>query len=136
MTPEQKIKATILMQAATTFNKIIIPVEITVENVDGLYQELLVDKDLHWDYESEFRSSGELTGLECDWSRHYESDAVAAQMFDGSWVGWTYWHGGGKHSEPNAIEWMNKAYFLDCVEEEKLVVIRKFSKIEEKEAGL
>lgn len=136
MTPEQKIKCTILMLAIAV-GDITVTEEITEANIDDLYRENLVKQDRHWDYESEMRSSGESTGLEChEWSRNYESDAVAALMFDGSWVGWTYWHGGGKHSEPNAIEWMNKAYFLDCAEEKKLVVVRKFSKIEEKGAGL
>lgn len=37
-------------------------------------------------------------------------------------------YGGGKHGEPEAIDWIEHAYNLDCIEEEKLVVVRTFSK--------
>ena len=49
-------------------------------------------------------------------------------MPDGSWVGWTYWYGGGKHAEPEVMDWMGEAYPLDCVEEEKMVTVRTFTK--------
>jgi hypothetical protein len=49
-------------------------------------------------------------------------------MADGSWVGWTYWSGGGKHGEPESISWMSEAYELDVKEEEKLVIVQTFSK--------
>lgn len=61
------------------------------------------------------------------YSRHYDCKEVAYQCTDGTWIGWTYWYGGGKHGEPNAIDWINDAYFVECVEEEKLVVVRSFS---------
>ncbi len=71
---------------------------------------------------------GEDTGLPCDWSRCYESKSVAGKMGD-KWVGWTYWYGGGKHSEPTAIDWISDAYFLDVKEEEKVVKVRTFAKV-------
>ena len=77
---------------------------------------------------SEVRSSGIETGLPCKGSCHYESESVAAKMPDGSWVGWTYWYGGGKYGEPESIDWMDDAYDLDCAEEEKVVTVRTFSK--------
>ncbi len=101
---------------------------ITVENVDDLYQ-LFYEHDLLYDAINEFRSSGIETNLECDWSRHYESKAVARQMPDGSWIGWTYWYGGGKHGEPQAIDWMDDAYDVTVIEEEKLVTVRTFTKV-------
>lgn len=125
MTPEQKVKWLIL-QVAARFNKTNAP-EYPCENVDQLYDSLVAN-DEHWDAKSEVRCSGIETGLECDYSRHYESSAVAMQMPDGSWVGWTYFYGGGKHSEPSAIEWMEHAYDVTCTEEEKVVVVRTFSK--------
>lgn len=82
------------------------------------------------DYKYEMREGAIETGLPCEHSRHYESKSVAAQASDGSWGGWTYWYGGGKHGEPESIDWMNEAYDLDCKEEEKLVVVRTFSKKE------
>lgn len=127
MTPEQKLKWAVLLKTAEWDKKELPP--ITAENVDELY-EALEDADEHWDGVSEVRGSGIDTGLDCDWSRHYESKAVAAKMPDGSWVGWTYWYGGGKHGEPEAIDWMDKAYDLNCVEEEKVMVVRTLSKVE------
>ena len=73
------------------------------------------------------RSSGTNTGLECELSHHYESNAVAAKLPDGSWVGWTYWYGGGKHGEPEAVDWMDDAYAVDCAEEQKMVTVRTFT---------
>lgn len=77
---------------------------------------------------SDARYSLELvpTDLECETSRHYESEAVACQMLDGSWVGWTSWYGGGKHGEPESIPWIEDAYDLDCKEVVKTV--REFTK--------
>ena len=127
MTPEQKLKHAILLKAADFADEV--PPDVTAENVDALY-EALVDADGHWDAKSEIRCSGEETGLPCEYSRHYEAKAVAAKMPDGSWVGWTYWYGGGKHGEPEAVEWMEDAYALDLKEEEKLVTVRTFTKRE------
>jgi hypothetical protein len=76
------------------------------------------------DATNELRSGEEETGLPCDWSRHYESKSVAAQMLDGSWVGWTYWYGGGKHGEAYSIPWVEDAYDLEMVEVQK--VVREF----------
>ncbi len=130
MTPTQKIKHAILLKAAE-FNDESIPTDITVDNVDDLYYEL-EDAEEHYDATSEIRCSGEETGLKCEHSRHYESDAVAAKMPDGSWVGWTYWYGGGKHGEPEDVDWMGDAYDLDVTEEEKVVTVRTFKLVDKK----
>jgi hypothetical protein len=50
--------------------------------------------------------------------------------FGDSWIGWTYFYGGGKYGEPESIDWMSEAYFLDVAEEEKMVVVRTFKKKE------
>jgi hypothetical protein len=73
---------------------------------------------------SELRSGEEETGLPCPSSRHYESKSIAARMMDGSWVGWTYWYGGGKHGEPYSIPWVEDAYDLEMVEVQR--VVREF----------
>lgn len=125
MNAEQKVKWLILSVAAR-FNKTEAP-EYPCENVDELY-DALVENDEHWDARSEVRCSGIETGLPCEDSRIYESSAVAAQMPDDSWVGWTYWYGGGKHAEPEAIDWIEYAHDLTCTEEEKVVVVRTFTK--------
>ena len=127
MTPEQKLKHLILLKQQSWGEDFLKDVAITSENVDELYES----HDENWelqDARSEVRGSGIPTGLEADYSRHYESKAVAAKYIDGSWVGWTYWYGGGKHGEPEGIDWMDDAYAVDCVEEEKMVVVRTFTK--------
>ncbi len=128
MNATQKLKREILVQAQTDCPEQFQFGELnTGEQVDAAY-ETLVLADAHWDYESERRCGQVETGLPCESSRHYESKSVAAKLSDGSWVGWTYWYGGGKHGEPEAIEWLAYAYDLECVEEEKVVLVRTFTK--------
>lgn len=98
--------------------------EVTADNIDELYDECEDKQDVIY----EVREGDYETKLPCQSSRHYESKSVAAQAPDGSWVGWTYWYGGGKHGEPEAIDWMDEAYDLEVTEEEKLVVVRTFKK--------
>jgi hypothetical protein len=120
MTPEQKLKWAVLQRTDHA-------VPYPCEDIDERYAKI-VEEDLHWDARAEVRGGDVETGLQCDWSRHYESKSVAMSFPDGSWVGWTYWFGGGKHGEPEAIDWIPDAYDLDCKEEEKLVVVRTFAK--------
>jgi len=47
------------------------------------------------------------------------------------WVGWTYWYGGGKHGEPESVEWMEDAYFVGVKEETRVVLV--FSKVEDED---
>ena len=126
MTPQQKIKHLILLKAKDWSPTFLCDVEITQENIDEIYEQESEGCALQ-DQKSEIRGGDCETGLKCEWSRHYESKAVAAKYLDGSWVGWTYWYDGGKHGEPEAIDWMKDAYDVNCVEEEKLVVVRTFS---------
>lgn len=125
MTPEQKLKWAIVSSTYAWQEKD--APEFPCDHIDAIYEEIEA-ADEHWDGKSEVRSGEIDTGLECDWSRHYESKSVAMQFPDGSWVGWTYWYGGGKHGEPEAIDWMCDAYDLECTEEEKVVTVRTFTK--------
>lgn len=134
MNAEQKIMREILEEAIELNDDLNWDGELTEENINEAYQSVLVDADAHWDYESEFRCSGEHTDIKCDGSRHYESKSVARKLKSGDWVGWTYWYGGGKHGEPEAIDWMCEAYDLDVAEEEKTVIVRTFKKMETVEA--
>lgn len=123
MKPETKLKYAILDLAAT-WNDEVLPNNLTEEQVEEYWE----DSEYLEDAISEIRCSGIETGLPGQYSRHYESEEVAVQCPNGDWVGFTYWHGGGKHGEPSAIDWMEYAYDLDCVEEEKLVVVQTFTK--------
>lgn len=126
MTPTNKIKTTILLKARDEWGAILSkdPISVTEEELEMLYYNTDTQ-----DVSYEFREDEIVTDIKCDWSRHYESRSVAAKMFDGSWVGWTYWYGGGKHGCPESINWMESAYDLECKEEEKLVVVRTFTKL-------
>ncbi|MGH1372938.1 MAG: hypothetical protein ACRBBW_12935 [Cellvibrionaceae bacterium] len=128
MTPEQRIKWAALLLVAKWDKKE--PPRVNENNVDDLYEEL-VEKGAHWDALNEIREGEVETNISCDYSRHYESKSVAAKMPDDSWIGWTYWYGGGKHAEPEAIDWMSSAYKLECEEEKQTIVVRKFWKPEE-----
>lgn len=98
---------------------------LTEEEVNDLWEEIDCGDALY-----EIRTSGCETGLPSVSSRHYECDAVAVQAPNGQWVGFTYWYGGGKHGNPEEIEWIRHAYHVDCVEEEKLVTVRTFKSCE------
>ena len=123
MTATQKIKWALIHKAqdngdvpSTALNGF--TVEKLAEQIDHLYDTLLVQQDLQYDLENEFRSGEQETDIEPPhpFERglpYYEKQSVAAQMPDGSWVGWIYWYGGGKHSEPEAIDWMSDAGYRD-----------------------
>ena len=103
MTPEQAIRYMVLdiLDAKT-------PTDLTGEVVDELYDA--VHPDDRQDILYSVREGGCETDIECERSRHYESKSVAAKAPNGLWVGWTYWYGGGKHSEPEAIGWIKPLF--------------------------
>lgn len=128
MTPEQKLKWAILARAASFKEEAQPP--YPCPDVDNLYEQR--DEDPEWecsmiDAREEVRTSGTETKIPTEYSRHYESDAVAMEMPDGSWVGWTYWYGGGKHGNPEEMPWMESAYHVHCTSEEKVVTVRTFT---------
>lgn len=131
MTPEQKIKREIIRSCRNGMDNAdymeIPEVLPDAESVDKWW-EVLVEEDMHWDYMDEIRDGEIDTNIDPQWSRHHESKSVAMKCCDGTWVGWTYWYGGGKHGDPSAIDWMPDAYELECVEEEKLVTVRTWTK--------
>ena len=128
MTPLQTIYAEILWTEMRLGN--IEKQEIDTDNVDQQYEEFC-ETGMHWDSEREFRGGDIETNIGTQGSRHYESRSVAVQSQTGRWVGWTYWYGGGKHSNPDEIDWMEHAYFLDLVkEEEQTIIVREFAKSE------
>lgn len=99
---------------------------LTAEEVEELFDE--IDP---YDAISEIREGEVDTNIDAPYSRHYESKSVAVQAPNGQWVGFTHWYGGGKHGNPEEIDWIEYAYLLDCKEEEKLVTIQTFTKVGE-----
>lgn len=124
LTPQQYIKWMLIKRGAELGYDRCSEVVIVLDTIDDLYDDL---EDELQDVRYEFREGGVETHMPCRYSRHYESYSVAAQAPDGQWVGWTYWYGGGRDAEPEAIDWEQDAYFLDCIEEEKVVTVRTFS---------
>jgi hypothetical protein len=135
MSVEMAIKAHVLRDAKASGEfKWEWPDSITDENASEVWDACEEAHDYHadWLHEmlGEFRGSyTEETGIRCEYSRHYEAKSVAAKLDDGRWVGWTYWYGGGKHGEPEAMPWLDETYLLECVEEEKVVVVRTFERV-------
>ncbi len=129
ITAEQKIKREILLLAADLDEEYDPGNLDTSDAIEAAWDDGVADSIQ--DATEEVRCGyTEETDIPSEYSRHYESDSVARQMRDGSFVGWTYWHGGGKFGEPSAIDWIEHAYDLDVTEEEKLVVVRTFKKRE------
>lgn len=138
MTAMQKIKWAILKKAADAgdISQAVLAgltPEQLAEQIDTLYETQLVQQDLHWDLKNEFRTGQVKTDIEPEHPYHrgltyYEKESVAAQMPDGSWVGWIHWYGGGKHSEPDAIDWMEHAYGLTVEEKTVQIIQRTFTK--------
>ncbi len=125
MTPEQAIKREILVtENFRSFN------ELNENNIDEVYDEVENDEETEgymYDAMDEFRQGQEETNINSGYSRHYESKSVASKLTDGTWVGWTYWYGGGKHGEPQSIDWIDDSYYLIVKEEQKVITIRTFS---------
>lgn len=118
-----------IIKQASDFNP-----KISVNTPDGLtpaeYYDQLIDdgfEDYLYDAANEVRGSGEITNLDSPYSRHYESNQLA-RVFGESAVSWTYWFGGGKHGEPEAIDWIDDAFFVKV--EQKTTIVNVFSKTE------
>lgn len=126
MTPIQKLKWAVLARMALWAH---LPAPAyPCDDVDEQYDEASNAADGIEDAKEEVRCGGVETGLKAEWDRNYESKSVAMQFPDGSWVGWTYWYGGGKHGDPSGIEWMDEAHDLDCSEKEVTIMERTFTR--------
>lgn len=131
MTPKQKLRKEILeiYKESEDLDPPWNYGEITEENVDSLYHELDGNSDFIQEIRNDLRTWGTETNISCEYSRHYDSNAVAYQLKDGNWIGWTFWYGGGKWGEPDAIPWMEHAYDLEIISEKEVVaVVREFKK--------
>lgn len=118
LTAAQKLKQLIIYRATDGMERL-----EAGDAIDARYEEL-DNEDALQDYSSELRYEGEQTYLSDRYSsRHYECHEVAAEMLDGSFVGWTYWYGGGKHGEPGVIEWIEDAYDVVYGEETRTVKV-------------
>lgn len=116
LTAPQKLKMTIMAKSKG----------LSIMDGDAIDKMWKVDAEEYgnWrDSEYEVRGGDFVTGLDADYCRGYESQAVGMKMFDGSFVGWSYFHGGGNHSDPDSIPWIEDAYDLDYKEETQVVKV-------------
>jgi len=96
--------------------------------IDAAYEAFVLEDA--YGVTEEFREGQVETGIDPYVGNHYDAKGVAAQMHDGSWVGWNYYSGGGKHGNPEDIDWIDDAYSLVVTEREetKVVIVRSFKK--------
>lgn len=130
MTPEQKVKWLVLANWAARVGAgepTLPPYPCDGAEVEARYSELK-KAGFHWDAMSEVRDGQVRTGLPSPYGGHYETESVAAQMPDGTWVGWTYYYGGGKHGSAWELEWMDDAYDVTCREEQVTKVVQVFTR--------
>lgn len=103
--------------------------KLNEDNIDLIFDELEYD-DAMQDGREEVRSSGKVADLKPkNWSRHYEIDAVAMNI-NGTWVAWDYYYGGGKHGEPEEVEWIGDARIVNCEEQQVMKTEYYFSEVE------
>lgn len=134
MTAEYEIKKHILLELKKSEDDFPFIDDLETESSLNYHWNALCDDD-QWDDLVQdamdiFRESfSHRTEIKADYSRHYDSTSVAAQLSNGKWVGWIYWSGGGKHGEPGSIDWIEDAYFLKAIP--KVVTTFDFKKEEE-----
>lgn len=127
MTPIEKVKWLILNQVYKWNNQTL---DYPLDNIQELFDSVEnTDPDNLQDATSSVRCGEVETNIEPEYSRNFETKSVSYKLPDGSWVGWTYYYGGGKHASPEYVEWISDAYDLACVEEEKMIIIQTFTKL-------
>lgn len=129
--PVHALKAMIINTALRYLGKEPHPFNIEVPDaneVDELWNIMLADvPDTMQDARNEVRGSGTETGLAVPFSRHMEPEAHAVLTPYNQWVGYTYWTGGGKHSNPEEISWMDDSYWVQAELDQVLRLENKFS---------
>jgi hypothetical protein len=98
----------------------------TKQEIEDAYA-YTVDND-SFGIKSEVRYEGLETDLPAPISRHYECEIRALKTDDG-WIGYNFWHGGGKHGAPESIDWISDSYYLTCEEKEVLTIQRTWAKV-------
>lgn len=138
LTPPQKIKWAILTKAIEEGDVSRsalkdVPCETLHTVIDAIYFQHVTNEGIGYHLEKEFREGQWETDIPPDHALeldllYYEKKSVAAQMPDGTYVGWTYWYGGGKDAEPESISWIPYAYSVTIKDEEVSIVQRTFHK--------
>lgn len=127
---EDYAKLMVIQEAIEMFSHEPLVIDEPLDNKENIkkYFDFLFEEDYIWDVKNEIRHGQFETNIEPPYNRHYESKSVAAKV-NGVWIGWTYWYGGGKHGEPEAIDWWEDAYFLEVEEKEVKIIERTWKKL-------
>ncbi len=134
LTAVQKCRYLVLVKV-NQWRRTEMPDIATPDALDELYDsEEANDDGTFQDARNERRWGIEAEGIDTPCSRNYEIDAHAAELPDGSWVGWWHLHGGGKHSEPEAYDWVSEAFDLNHTAEVVTVTKHTFKKAEQQAA--
>ena len=96
------------------------------EIYDSIRTSVLLDSLI--EVEEEIRVGNVRTGLVPEFRSYVESEAVAIPVtgIPSLYIGWTYFFGGGKYSEPNAIEWMENCYLVKA--KDRVQTVRFFER--------
>jgi hypothetical protein len=131
LTAAQKCRYLVLVKL-NEWRRTPMPELASAETLDELYETEDSDDDgTFQDARNERRYGIEAEGIETPFSRNYEIDTHAAELPDGSWIGWWHLHGGGKHSEPEAYDWVSEAFDLNHSAEVVTVTKHTFKKVEQ-----
>lgn len=110
------------------------------DKVIEFYEEVEYEKweDYIRDIVSDFRESGEEIDNKVEQDRYYCYQDVAKKITGSEdlYLGWTYYFGGGKHAQPDQVEWMEDCYLLTCREVEETRIIKIYEKVEEEQRAI
>lgn len=118
LTPSQKCKYLVLAKLFD-WRAAELPPFTSGADIDAHYQnEYENDGGQFQDARNETREGTEAPEItDTPPSRHYEIDANVGKLPDGTFVGWWYWHGGGKTGEPEAYDWVGNAFAVTHISE-------------------
>lgn len=95
------------------------------------YETWIGDRDIVREIVNEFRENGEEIDSKVEQGRYYCFQEVAKLItgLDDLYLGWTYYFGGGKHSQPEQVEWMADCYLLKCKEIKEIKIVKIYEKL-------
>lgn len=92
------------------------------------YETWIGEGDIVREVINKFRESGEEIVDKVQQDRYYCYQEVAKKITGSKdlYLGWTYYFGGGKHAQPDQVEWMEDCYLLKCREVEETRIVKVY----------
>lgn len=96
-----------------------------------IYYSWIGDIDIVREVVNELRYGEFNLSDEVDEDRYYSNREVGSSItgLEDTYLAWTYYFGGGKWGEPEAVEWMDDCYLV--VEKEEVKLVKVYEKIKE-----